>query len=89
MKFFFFLQEDEKTNDERYLKCHNLFEKKENNYRKKILAKFYIKKPENDDKNKNNENKGIYNDLYNINKENVLINSKKDNSSIIKIFLQE
>ena len=65
------------------MQFHNLFEKKEIDYRRKILENFHTRKTQkqNNDINKNKANNQKSN--------NVLINTNNENSCVIKIILNE
>ena len=89
MCFITYFQDIEETNDEIYLKIHNLFEKKEIEFRNRIKEKFKKKKEIKNEKIDNNKNNKNCNELNNKNTGNDFNFIKNGNSSIIKIILND
>ena len=70
-----------------YLKYHNFFEKKEKEYRNKIIINFRTKKNQNAFKEEENFNKSNSNEGPNIDKDESENNQNNYHPNIIKIML--
>ncbi len=77
----------EETSDTIYLKYHNFFEKKEKEYRNKIMINFRTKKIQNVIKEEKKIYKRNSNDEYNIEKDESENNQNNYHPNIIKIML--